>query len=153
MRLLGIVLGNFGSLALAEGQHDEALQHFVRAAALLGHSGDRRSEGLSLARLAAGLAVAGHVPEAEQRHAHAERLLRKDPVGRAVVELVSGFIDSANAERARAQGQGAAARRYLASAAQKCTRSATLRERSDDLRLYLALLEPEIARLTALTQA
>lgn len=146
-RLLGIVLGNFGTLALAEDKLAEALEHFQRAAALLEQSGDRRSEGLSLARLAVGLVLNGRVQEAEQRAARAERLLRKDAIGRAVAALLSAFIDLQTAERAIEQAQVPAARNAWERAEAKRKAALPQREGADDLRLYLALLEPRIAEV------
>ena len=143
-RLLGIVLGNLGTLELTTGQHTAALECFTRAARLLEQCGDRRSEGLSLARLAACLAQAGHVPEAEQRCVRAERLLRKDSLGRPVVELLSGFIDLELAKRAAAAGQDAVGRARLTAARAKCERARSVEQPSDDLRLFLGLLEPQL---------
>ena len=147
-RLLGIALGNFGSLALAERVYAEAHQHFVRAEALLAQSGDRRSEGLSLARLGACFALMERLPEAEQRAVRAERLLRKDPQGRAVAALLSAFGDVQSARRALADQQLTAAAASAERAEAKRAAALPLREQSDDLRLYLALLEPQLTELT-----
>jgi tetratricopeptide (TPR) repeat protein len=159
-RLLGIVLGNFGTLELAEGHLERALSHLTRAQALLEQSGDRRSEGLSFARLGAGLALAGNVPEAERCCARALRLLRKDSLARAVAGLLASFADLANAERAQRVGQLADAREALERvvAAHEHARHALhegrpLYEQSDDLRLYLAILEPQLARVRSSTAA
>jgi len=76
-------------------------------------------------------------------------LLRKDPVGRAVVELLAGFIDLQAAGRARSQALENVAQKHLQRAAERCRRASEQRERSDDLRLYLALLEPRLARAVA----
>jgi tetratricopeptide (TPR) repeat protein len=153
-RLLGIVLGNFGTLELAQSHLERALACLVRAQALLEQSGDRRSEGLSLARLSAGLALAGNVPEAEQRAARALRLLRKDGFARAVASLLVSFVDLASAERAARDGLLGDAREAIerVSAAHDQARHALyegrpLYEQSDDLRLYLAILEPHLARV------
>jgi tetratricopeptide (TPR) repeat protein len=153
-RLLGIVLGNFGTLELAQGHLERALSCLVRAQALLEQSGDRRSEGLSLARLSAGLALAGNVPEAEQRAARALRLLRKDGFARAVASLLVSFVDLASAERAARDGLLGDAREAIerVSAAHEHARQALyegrpLYEQSDDLRMYLAILEPHLARV------
>jgi predicted ATPase len=147
VRLLGIVLGNFGTLALAEEVVHEAVQHFMRAAALLEQSGDRRSEGLSLARLAVGLAWGGRQSEAEHHAARAERLLRKDAAGRAVAALLSAFVDLQAAEAACAQGQLSSARALSERAVTKSRDAEPLREESDDVRLYLALLQPRLVQL------
>jgi serine/threonine protein kinase/tetratricopeptide (TPR) repeat protein len=153
-RLLGIVLGNFGTLELAQGHLERALACLVRAQALLEQSGDRRSEGLSLARLSAGLALAGNLPEAEQRAARALRLLRRDSFARAVAGLLVSFVDLASAERAARDGLAGDAREAIerVSVAHDHARHAlyegrSLYEQSDDLRMYLAILEPHLARV------
>jgi serine/threonine protein kinase/predicted ATPase/Tfp pilus assembly protein PilF len=155
-RLLGIVLGNFGTLELAQGNYDQALLRLERAHALLEQSGDRRSEGLSLGRLGAALAMVGRVSEAEQRLAHAQRLLRKDPLARAALSVLGKFVDVIMAERALGSGAPNEAVAALDRAAQACERARgeqvdgrPIYEQSDDLRLYLALLETRIERVRA----
>jgi serine/threonine protein kinase/predicted ATPase/Tfp pilus assembly protein PilF len=155
-RLLGIVLGNFGTLLLAQGDYDQALLRLERAHALLEQSGDRRSEGLSLGRLGAALAMLGRIFEAEQRLAHAQRLLRKDTLARTALSVLGRFVDVIMAERALESGASSEAVAALDRAAETCQRARSeqyggrpIYEQSDDLRLYLALLEPRIARVRA----
>jgi serine/threonine protein kinase/predicted ATPase/Tfp pilus assembly protein PilF len=155
-RLLGIVLGNFGTLELSQGDHDQALVRLERAHALLEQSGDRRSEGLSLGRLGAALAMVGRVSEAEQRLAHAQRLLRRDTVARAALSVLGRFVDVVMAQRALGQGAPSEAVAALDRAAEACERARSehydgrpIYQQSDDLRLYLALLEPRIERVRA----
>ena len=155
-RLLGIVLGNFGTLELGQGMREQALQCFTRAHALLEQSGDRRSEGLSLGRLAVGLAQVGRIAEAEQRIVHAQRLLRKDGLARAVLSVLGTFIDVARAEQGSSDGHRAESCAALDRAAAACERAHAeqiagrpVYELSDDLRLYLAMLEPRIERARA----
>ena len=151
-RLLGIVLGNYGTLELAQQQLDRALARLERAHALLERSGDRHSEGLSLARLGVALALVGRIPEAEQRAARAQRLLRKDAVASAVAALLASSIDLARAEQAQAAGRTCEASEALERAGAACERArsqqhagARLYDQSDDLRHYLAILEPRLA--------
>ncbi|HEY2735413.1 MAG TPA: hypothetical protein VGI70_15555, partial [Polyangiales bacterium] len=153
-RLLGIVLGNFGTLELAEGHLDRAQECLNRSQALLEQSGDRRSEGLSGARASVAFALAGKLPEAERCAARAQRSLRKDPFGRAIAKLLHGFVDLARAERAHQEGFAREAAESLARAiAARDETSSTLHEgrpieeRSDDIRLYRGMLEPRLARL------
>jgi tetratricopeptide (TPR) repeat protein len=153
-RLLGIVLGNFGTLELCENQVSAALALFEQAHAFLEHTGDRRSEALSLGRLSACLALSGRIAEAEQRSARAGRQLRKDPLARAVIELLSAFIDLAHAERDKLP---TAARAALDRASAKCANAREqqhagrrLYDQADDLRLYLNVLEPRIATARAM---
>jgi serine/threonine protein kinase len=155
-RLLGIVLGNFGTLELSSGRLAAALACFARAHALLEQSGDRRSEGLSLARYSAALAIDDRISDAEQRAARAERLLRKDPLARSVLELLGAFIDLAVAKQAASRVQLADADAALQRARSKRdnARAAVLNDRpevaqSDDLRLYLNILEPRLDELAA----
>jgi hypothetical protein len=152
-RLLGIVLGNFGTLELSAGHLDRALACLTRAQLLLEQSGDRRSEGLSLARLSAAFALAGRLPEAEQRAARAQRSLRKDPFARAIAKLLHCFVDLASAEQAHAEGFERDAvdafARAIAGHAESVRASyegRPIAEQSDDFRLYCAILEPRLAR-------
>jgi serine/threonine protein kinase/tetratricopeptide (TPR) repeat protein len=153
-RLLGIVLGNFATLELSQGDIASARQHQARAHGLLAQSGDRRSEALSLARWSAALALDDQIPEAEQRMARAERLVRKDPLGRAVITLLSAFIDLATAEQARQENQTQTAQAALERAQEK-HRTAhqtslggiPVYQQSDDLRLYDQLLQARLQQL------
>ena len=98
-RLLGIVLGNLGTLELAAGDVERALALHERACALLENGGDARSEGLGLARRAAALALLDRLEEAERQLVRAERVLRRDALGRAAADLLRGYLELGFARR------------------------------------------------------
>jgi predicted ATPase len=154
-RLLAITLGNLGVLELERGARDRALLLHERSRLLLADSGDQRSLSLCLGRLAATLALLDRVGEAEVRLARAERLARgDDPLLEAAVALGHAFIELATARRALASGRRAEAQHSFELASTRV--AATLRtpsygpgvrERSDDIRSSLRVLEPLLAAL------
>ncbi len=155
VRLLGIVLANWGTLELwVEPRSRTAAEMLLRAQALLDGCGDRRSLGLTAGRLAAAHALAGRIDDAEACAGRAERLLRRDPLGRIVVGCLRGFIDLGRARAAAAAGDRARARHELEGARGHNDRALreqyagrAAHEQSDDLRLYSALLAREVAGL------
>jgi predicted ATPase len=149
-RVLAINLGNQGALELEMGRADRATGLLERALALLSGSGDARSRALCLARLAAALSLRGRAPEAETHLTLAERLASdRDPFVTEAVALARGFLDIARAaESARVRGPSASAE-GLASARARVLRvtraregESALRERSDDIRSMLRVLQP-----------
>ncbi len=155
-RLLGIVLGNLGTLALAEHDPARALALHERACALLEGSGDRRSEGLALGRRAAALSCLGRLDEAERHMAAGERLLRRDAIGRAVIELLRALLDLERARQALevdaaalADAELASAERRIAQARQALHHGKPLHDQCDDLRLYLQVIEARLQQVRA----
>jgi tetratricopeptide (TPR) repeat protein len=155
-RLLGIVLSNFGTLELAQRRRAVALALQERAGALLRDAGDPRSDALARGRRAVALSVQGRLPDAERASAHAERMLRRDPLGRAVLTLLRAFIELGHARRALETGAldqaGAeldAARARAEQAERDQLNGRRVSEQSDDLRLYLRVLMPELERVSA----
>jgi hypothetical protein len=142
--LLGIVLSNYGTLVLAQDGPVAALPLQERACALLQGAGDPRSDALARGRRAVVHAQLDQSEEAERDCAFAERALRRDPVGVAVIALFRGFIELAHARRALHTGSSMLAATECAAAARRLER-ATAGDRCDDLRLYARLLEPALA--------
>jgi tetratricopeptide (TPR) repeat protein len=142
-RLLGIVLSNYGTLVLEQDGAAAALPLQQRACALLQGAGDPRSDALARGRRAVVHAQLDQSEEAERDCAYAERALRRDSIGVAVIALFRGFIELAHARRALRTGSTALAEAERAAAAQRLTR-ATAGDRCDDLRLYARVLHAAI---------
>jgi len=142
-RLLGIVLSNYGTLVLEQDGPAAALPLQQRACALLEGAGDPRSDALARGRRAVAHAQLDQSEEAERDCAYAERALRRDPIGVAVIALFRGFIELAHARRALREGSNVLAAAEHAAAAQRLER-ATAGDHCDDLRLYARLLHAAI---------
>jgi predicted ATPase len=151
-RLLGIVLSNFGTLELEQDRSGSALALHERACALLEGAGDPRSHALARGRRAVALARLDRPEDAERECAAAERSLRRDPVGSAVIALLRAFIDLAHARRAahasspaQAQAELASARRRWQIAHDQQRLPDGLLARCDDARLFLRILDRELS--------
>ena len=158
-RLLGIVLSNFGTLELAQGRLGDALALQERACVLLQDAGDPRSDGLARGRRAVALSLLDRLPEAERQSANAERMLRRDPLGSAVLALLHAFIELGHARLATRSGSFEQAQAELDASAQRAERAqhaelhdTRLYDQCDDVRLYLSVLEPALARERAVLE-
>jgi predicted ATPase/Tfp pilus assembly protein PilF len=152
-RLLGIVLSNLGTLELGCGERGSAHARQERACALLQDAGDPRSAGLARSRRAVALSLLSRMEEAELAIAGAERSLRRDPLGAAVCAMLRAFVDLGQARRALAGSAFAQAGAELDRAQQRADdaehsllHGRRLYDQCDDVRLYLGLLRPELAR-------
>jgi tetratricopeptide (TPR) repeat protein len=143
-RLLGIVLSNYGTLVLEQDGPAAALPLQQRACALLQGAGDPRSDALARGRRAVAHAQLDQSEEAERDCVFAERALRRDPIGVAVIDLFRAFLELAHARRALRTGSSVLAAAACAAAARRLER-ATAGDRCDDLRLYVRLLQPALA--------
>jgi len=153
VRLLGVVLGNAGFCELEAGG-PLARAHLERAQALLAPTGDSRSLGLALGRLAAALALEGRVGDADARFARADRVLAKhDQLSRTAVSALRATSDVLRAEEARARGRPADAIAQLRVAtgriaqAEAGEQSGAFGRRSDDVRTALRLVTPRVEAL------
>lgn len=154
VRLLGVVLGNAGVCELEAGS-ERARPWLERAQALLAPTGDNRSLGLALGRLAAALALEGRVGDADARFARADRVLeRHDALSRAAVSALRATSDVHRAEEALGRGRPEDALAHLRVAAGRIAqaeageRSGAFGRRSDDVRTALRLLVPRIEALS-----
>jgi predicted ATPase len=152
-RLLAITLGNLGTLSHIEGDLGHARQCHEDALAHLREVGDLRSEGLCLGRLGAVAATLGDVDTALLHIDEAELLLERlgDTTGHAAVTLSRGFIDLAEAARARVRGDEPALRERFDAVAERIEQAragaSSLVERSDDARSAIRLLSDWLDQL------
>jgi len=153
-RLLAITLGNFGVLELEMERPDVALGLHERCLALLSGSGDKRSEALCFGRLSAALAMLGKIDEAEAKLLQGERRAPSDDLlVSEVVRLQGAFVELARAVRAVEAGDAVQAqpsvefvRREIERVRQANDDGRSLRDRSDDIRSTVRILEAELAR-------
>jgi predicted ATPase len=161
-RLVAITLGNMGTLSHTEGDLSHARRCHEEALALLREVGDLRSEGLCLGRLGAVVATVGDVDGALTHIDAGELLLERlgDSTGCAAVGLSRGFVDLAEAARARVRGDAEILRaRFVAVQGRIEAASAgspSLVEQSDDARTAIKMLSGWLAQLdpeTAYTES
>ena len=145
-RLLGIVLSNYGTLVLEQDGPTAALPLQQRACALLQGAGDPRSDALARGRRAVVHAQLDQSEEAERDCAYAERALRRDPIGVAVIALFRAFLELAHARRALRTGARSLAEAEHGAAVQRLERARAV-DRCDDLRLYARLLDHALKSL------
>ena len=146
LRLLAISLGSLGTLHQEEGRIEEARAYHERAAALLHEVGDSRSEARAWGRLGAALAALGRLEEARAALARGERLILHagDAIGTQLLGVARGFLDLALARAARIESRPEEAAVHLADLRRRMgseSGAASLADRSDDLRLYLRMLD------------
>jgi tetratricopeptide (TPR) repeat protein len=154
-RLLGIALGNLGVLELERRHPERALELHERSLALLSDTEDRRSLALCLGRLAATLALVGRLGDAEAKLMRAGRLARgDDALVEEAVALDHAFVELAAARKALSLGMRGEAQRSLQLAKARIARAVrapsygpAVRERSDEIRSSLRILDPWLVEL------
>jgi len=152
-RLLAITLGNLGTLSHIEGDLNHARQSHEAALGHLREVGDMRSEGLCLGRLGAVVATLGDVDTARLHIDEAELLLERlgDATGHAAVTLGRGFIELAEAARARVRGDDEALKGHFDAVSERIEQARagepSLVERSDDARTAIRILSGWLEQL------
>ena len=133
LRFEGIALGNLGVMEHQAGNVVAARELHERALKCLRRVGERHSEALCLARLAACWADRAERERAEANLREAEALARHLPLTRRVVSLYRCFVDLAD-------GDERAALRRIADAQADHGEQSRLAEVSDDARAVLRML-------------
>jgi predicted ATPase/Flp pilus assembly protein TadD len=154
LRLLAISLGSLGTLHHEEGRIEEARAYHERAAALLHEVGDSRSEARAWGRLGAALASLGRLEDARAALARGERLILHagDAIGTELLGVARGFLDLALARAARVESRPEEAAVHLADLRRRIgpgDGAPSLADRSDDIRLYLRMLDRGLSAMDA----
>jgi tetratricopeptide (TPR) repeat protein len=154
-RLCAIALGNLGTLEAESNDWSAARRCHEQALVLLLPLGDRRSEALCRARLAASHAVLGSCKLADRELALAQRLQPEGDTARfEAVRLQRAFLDLCLAKSAWRENDHTEAKVRLEQARTRCEQvqrselgGRPLSALSDDIRLTLRVLQPMLQQL------